>query len=193
MRVLDGSREVILDWYLKGTRFCEPLRIQYADEMLKLYRGYYGDLERQAKIARDISRLSPAWLYYEAASSLARTDVERYLRFIDRTWVYRDVLIAYMKSKKAFSSIAFFTRLKESELLPAEAWKERQKELAKEGKQRTWDQDEPLDLSYLPRFEFKGEGIATSIRKSLPDLAILILLNGVFFIGAFALFMKARV
>lgn len=191
--VLDGSREVILDWYLKGIKFSEPLRIRYADEMLKVYRGYYGDLEKQAEIARGISRLSPAWTYYKAISTLAWTDVERYLHFIDRTWAYRDGLIAYMKGKKAFSSIAFFTRLKESELLPAKAWKERQRELSKEGKQRTWDQVKPLDLSDLPRFEFKGEEIAASVRKSLLDLAILILLNGILFIGAFALFMKARI
>lgn len=191
--VLDGSREVILDWYLKGIRFSEPLRIRHANEMLKLYRGYYTDLEKQAKVARRISRLSPAWAYYEAVSALARTDIGKYLHFIERTWAYRDVLIAYMKGKKAFSSIAFFTRLKESELLPAQAWKQRQRELSKQGKQLTWDQVKPLDLSDLPRFEFKGEGIAPSIKKSLPDLAILILLNGIFFTGAFALFIKARV
>ena len=191
--VVDGSREVMLDWYLKGIRFSEPLRIQYADEILKLYRGYYGDLEKQAEIARGISRLSPARTYYEAASALARTDVGRYLHFIDRTWDYRNTLIAYMKGKKALSSIAFFTQLKESELLPAEAWKERQQELAKEGRQLTRDKVKPLDLSDLPRFEFKGRGIAESIRKSLLDLAILILLNGILFIGTFALFMKARI
>lgn len=98
-----------------------------------------------------------------------------------------------MKRKEALSSIAFFTRLKESELLPAEAWKERQAEWAREGRKRSWDQVEPLDLSDLPRFQFEDEGLAESMARTLPGLAMLILLNGIFFIGAFALFMEARV
>ncbi len=191
--IVDGSRKIMLDWYLKGVQFIEPLRIQYVEEILKMYREYYGDLEKQAKVARGISRLSPAWTYYDAVSILARTDIGNYLKFIDYTWIYRDILIDYMKSKRAFSSIAFFTQVKESEILAAEEWKERQMKLFREGKVFTRDQVKPLDLRDLPQFEFKGEGIAMSIRRSLLDLIILTLLNGIFFIGAFALFMKARV
>jgi hypothetical protein len=56
-----------------------------------------------------------------------------------------------------------------------------------------WDSIEPLDLSDMPIFELKGEDIASSVKRAMPDLLILVLLNVILFMGAYTAFMRADV
>jgi len=60
---------------------------------------------------------------------------------------------------------------------------------AKEG----WKSVEPLDLSDMPVFELKSEDVVSSVKRAMPDLLILVLLNVIFFMGAYTAFMRADV
>lgn len=192
-RIYFGPKETML-WHLEQIKFSEPLRLHYVDRVWELYQQYYEELKSQASLASNISRLSPAWTYYDITNIIAQTDIDSYLRFLDRTRTYQKELISYMKSRKAFSSLSYFTRWQESELPKAKELWEMPEEIAeakyaKEG----WKSVEPLDLSDMPVFELKGEYLASSIKRAMPDLLILVLLNVIFFMGTYTAFMNADV
>jgi ABC-type transport system involved in multi-copper enzyme maturation permease subunit len=118
-RVLTGSREAML-WYLDGARFYIPLRIEYAERVGRLYRGYYRSLKKQTVLAENLSRLSPGWVYYNVSAILAGTDLGGYERFIKLAGDYRRELMEYMRERGAFSTIRWFTRVNLDEL-PSQA------------------------------------------------------------------------
>jgi hypothetical protein len=188
-----GPKETML-WHLEQIKFSEPLRLRYVDKVLELYQRYYDELKRQASLASNISRLSPAWTYYNSATILAGTDINSYLRFLDRTRNYQNELISYMRGEKAFSSLSYFTRWQENELPTAqELWKMPEEVSKAKYAKQGWDSIEPLDLSDMPIFELKGEDIASSVKRAMPDLLILVLLNVILFMGAYTAFMRADV
>ncbi|MFQ6043446.1 MAG: ABC transporter permease subunit, partial [Candidatus Poribacteria bacterium] len=113
--VLSGSKEAML-WYLDGARFYVPLRIRYAERVGNLYQEYYRSLKRQTVLAENLSRLSPAWTYYNASSILVSADLSSYERFIKSARDYRRELMEYMRGRGAFSSIRWFSREKLGEL-----------------------------------------------------------------------------
>jgi len=114
-RVLSGSREAML-WYLNGTRFYVPLRIEYAERMAEIHREYYRSLKSQTVLAENLSRLSPGWVYCNASAILAGTDIDRYEQFINRAQDYRRELMEYMRGQGAFSTTRYFTSVDLDEL-----------------------------------------------------------------------------
>jgi len=74
-------------------------------------------LRRQVALSDNLSRISPAWTYYNAASVLAGTDSNVYTRFMVQARRYRAELIDYSRSKKGFSTLSFFTKMKMDETL----------------------------------------------------------------------------
>lgn len=191
---------------LEQVKFREPLRIQYADREYSIRQEYMQELNRQASLARNLARISPSANYENLISALARTDAQSYLRFIERARNYRSELISYLQSKKALTSFAFLTRMKEEEMFDGEQFWESVKKLAQEWERQfkagksiaevwkeVWDSVEPLDLSDLPRFQFERASIADSIRHTMPDLVILIALNLLFFMLAHISFLRGGV
>ena len=47
---------------------------------------------------------------------------------------------------------------------------------------------EPIDPSEIPQFRFETESLSTSVKKAIPDFALLILFNCIFIAGAFISF-----
>jgi ABC-type transport system involved in multi-copper enzyme maturation permease subunit len=191
-RIHYSSKEQIL-WWLGSVRFSNPLRLKYADSIWDIQRSYYDGLEAQAALAEGISSLSPAWVYYSLTSTLAGTDLKSSMEFMEKTRLYRSQLIDYMHSKKAFTSLVFFTRKGLEQFLPYEDMKrlldkgghEALKPFVGEG----WDGVEPLDLSDMPRFHFRKD-ISSSLGKAIPQIMILFLLNVAFFMGAQLAFVR---
>ncbi len=56
-----------------------------------------------------------------------------------------------------------------------------------------WNSIEPLDLSDMPGFQFRGSNIANSIGYVTPDLVILIALNLLLFMFAYISFLRGGV
>jgi hypothetical protein len=56
-----------------------------------------------------------------------------------------------------------------------------------------WDAVEPLDLSDMPKFTFGREEITKGFHRIIPDVVILVLLNALFFMGAYTAFVKREV
>jgi hypothetical protein len=182
--VLPGRSKETMLWYLGGTKFMIELRMELAQRAWQDYQRYQEELARQATLAHDISRLSPAWTFYHLTSIISGTDINSHLRFMDETRRYRDDIIQYMRSKGGLS-LGFFSPLKEEQLYSSETLKPITFE--------EWEAMGPLDLSDMPRFDFTGEPISSGLQRALLDLAILILLNILFFMGTYVSFLRQSV
>ena len=191
--VLTASREAML-WYLDGARFYIPQRIEYAEQIGNLYQGYYRSLKRQTVLAENLSRLSPAWVYYNAAAGLSGTDLRRHERFIHQAQDYRKALMAYMQEQGAFSSINWFTSVNINDM-PSQAGlvESDEKAFFANITPKSWDDVEPLDLSGMPVFTSGTAWGNTALGGAFLDLVYLIFLNILLFLGTGAMFLKNEV
>jgi len=146
--------------YLK---FKEELRIRYADTVGQMWQEYLTQNPiRQAKLAQNIARISPASAYNHATAILAETDLDSHLRFLDQAKRYRYELIQYLRDQNAFASEAWYN--------------------PKAG--------EKINKEGIPLFRERPESLSSSIRRATFDVLILVLLNVVFFLLTYLSFLK---
>ena len=144
--------------------FKENLRAQYADRIWQIRKAYLDkNPNRQSLLALNISRVSPASVYYNAAAILAETDLGSFWRFMEQARQYRREWVEYLRDGKIFSSRRWFTGS---------------------------NSEGPLNLSGMPRFKEQSEGIGGSMERAVPDIMILAVLNILFFMGAFISFLR---
>lgn len=191
-----APREIML-WELEGLKYCLRLNMEYAERIHDLYRSYERTLLRQADLAKMVARLSPAWVYTQAASILAGTDADHYLRFLERARRYRHVVIDYVESKDGLFSLAYFTRRNMNELLTTAELEALRKSRGRRAIDdligRGWDEVPPLDLRDMPTFDPFSDTIDEQIKRALPELGILIFLNLVLFLLSHVAFLRADV
>ena len=143
--------------------FKENLRAQYADRIWQIRKEYLDrNPNRQSLLALNISRISPAAVYYNAAAIFAETDLGSFWGFMEQTRQYRREWVDYLRDEKIFSSRRWFTT----------------------------EFEDPIDLSRIPRFNGQGEDIGNSLQRASLDIMILAVLNMLFFMGAFISFLR---
>lgn len=143
--------------------FKENLRAQYADRIWQIRKTYLDkNPNRQSLLALNISRISPAAVYYNAAAILAETDLGSFWRFMEQTRQYRREWLDYMRDEEIFSARRWFTT----------------------------EFEESFDLSRIPKFKEQSEGIGSSLQRATLDIMILAVLNVLFFMGAFISFLR---
>jgi ABC-type transport system involved in multi-copper enzyme maturation permease subunit len=146
--------------YLKSK---EELRVRYADKEGQMWQEYLTQNPiRQAKLAQNIARISPAAAYAHATAILAETDLDSHLRFLDQAKQYRNELIQYLRDQHAFASEAWYN---------VEAGKKINKE-------------------EIPLFREHPEPLSSSIRRATFDILILVLLNVFFFLLTYLSFLR---
>jgi ABC-type transport system involved in multi-copper enzyme maturation permease subunit len=161
----EGPPEKLPLWH-EYIKFKEELRIDYADKAGKMWQGYLTENPiRQAKLARNIARISPAAAYASATEILAETDLESHLRFLQQAKQYRKNLIQYLRDQKAFESAAWYS-------------KEAGEKIVKEG---------------IPLFHETPEPLSSSAGRATFDILILVLLNVVFFLSTYLSFLRYSV
>ncbi len=189
-----GAREQIT-WFLEGIRYCVPLHMEYADRIWELYRVYDTELRSQVALSENISRISPAWVYYRTASILSGTDYNTYTRFLSQTRQYRQQLIDYTNARKGFSTLSFFTTMEMDDTLTiaqlARIEADQGREAISKLQTRYWSNAQAL--RDIPEFRYQQESITESIHRALPDLLILVLLNTMLFLAAYASFIRQEV
>ena len=192
-QVLTASREAML-WYLDGAKFYIPQRIEYAEQIGNLHQEYYRSLKRQTVLAENLSRLSPAWVYYNISAGLSGTDLRRHERFIHQAQDYRKSLMGYMQEQGAFSSISWFAPVELNDM-PSQAGLAPSDEAAFFANltPKSWDDVEPLDLSGMPIFTHGPAWGNTALGGVFPDLVYLIFLNILLFLITGAMFLKSEV
>ena len=143
--------------------FKENLRAQYADRIWQIRKEYLDkNPNRQSLLALNVSRISPAAVYYNAAAILAETDLGSFWRFMEQTRQYRREWVDYLRDEKIFSSRRWFTT----------------------------ESEEPFDLGKVPKFKEQSEGIGSSLQRATLDIMILAVLNILLFMGAFISFLR---
>ena len=191
--VLTASREAML-WYLDGAQFYIPQRMAYAEQIGNLHQEYYRSLKRQTVLAENLSRLSPAWVYYNISAGLSGTDVRRHEQFIHQAEDYRRTLMTYMQEQGAFSSISWFAPSNIDDM-PSQAGLVASDEDAFLANltPKSWDDVEPLDLSGMPVFTIGPTWGNIALGGAFPDLVYLIFLNVLLFLVTGAMFLKSEV
>ncbi len=192
-----APREV-MEWELEGLKYCLRLDMECAERVYALYRNYERTASGQAALARNLARLSPAWVYYQAAAALAGTDSESLLKFLEHARQYRRQMIEYVQHREALFSARYFTRM-DIEKLPTTADLDAIK--ASRGQAavdqmigfRGWNAVPPLDLRDMPNWESSSEPVLERVLDALGDAGILVFLNLIFFLLAHVAFLRTDV
>ena len=163
----------------------EPLRIEYADRAWQTERRYIESLKRQKKTADILSEFSPISIYETLISRLSRTDVVSFERFYSQCRDYRRHLIDYLYRKKAFSSLRYFTSLKEEHLFDVKDIKKYGELRNQYGRRKVL----PLNMEDF-QYRFQPESTATVLKRILPDTALLIIIGIMLYMCSYAAFLK---
>ncbi len=117
------------------------------------------------RVALGLSRVSPASVFALASTNLSGTSLRLKERYLDSAAEYREVYLRFLEEKTGSSSSGWWHG-------------------------GSTESDEEIDPLNLPEFDFKDVSTADHVTGALPDFAILILFNIVFFVGAFLAFLR---
>jgi hypothetical protein len=166
-------------------------------------------LEKQQKLARYCSFLSPAEVFKESVAGLCATNYEGHNDFLEQIRAYRETLVDYYAQNKLFSSYLYFNRQDPDSYMTADEmirfktnglcnnlvefetkyqgdWKYLKVEIPNSN---LW-QWQPLDLSALPSFDYKPASVMADVRDSLSYFGILLVLAIVLYYLSFLSFTK---
>lgn len=177
-----------------------PIKLRYADKFLSIEQSNLNSFFAQKGLARSLSYVSPISTYENVMAILAGTGLTSFRDFISQVRAHRNQVVEYIRSKTDnFSSASFFAVCSEAESaeytrLYVQA-KEAQDEQAKaraEQALKEWERENPvkavpLDLRDFPWFRYRPSSSAY-LRKALPDLAALFIINVILFVLCFAAF-----
>ena len=195
-REMAGCTRSLMEFYRELYQYTEPLMIDYADTKWALQKSYLDRLDKQRTFAERISLISPSEVFKLVASSLCRTDVNSHYRFLERTREYREELIMFFENEKIFASYEYFTRQPPETFMTADeivrtSTGGRFQTLLEYGKwahthngdfSPLWkvpipgtslDDYEPLDLSNVPKYQWKPSTISDELKMSFGKLAAL--------------------
>jgi ABC-type transport system involved in multi-copper enzyme maturation permease subunit len=102
------SKEVAL-YYQLITGWEPFVLMDYADKKWVIQRDYLDGLVRQQQWQQWIAWLSPYGLFEQATGALCRTDMQSFLKYMERIREYREIFIRYYSDKKLFGAFAYFT------------------------------------------------------------------------------------
>lgn len=195
--------EQFMKTHQKRYMFEEPLKIRYANKEAQIQHRYILSLLEQKFVANNLSKISPVSLYENVMSTLSGTDLSSVLYFVECMKTYRNKIIEYIRSKTHnFSTTSYFTTSDNH------TWKELQELFTKSGpasnqsdgkndmqKFATWRekkiaQNPPLNLQDFPETSFKPEYITKSVKRSIPDIFLLIIANALFLTLSFIAFLR---
>jgi hypothetical protein len=157
----------------------------FQDSMMKSYEqersDFYGRLNEdwrnkkdwQEKWAFGISRVAPTAIFQIAAMNLAGTDVEMKFRYQQELNRYQDGYAKFIKSKTG--SMADYMRVVIKRYSGAETQEEKKPN---------------LNPTEIPEFLVQPRELGSAISASLFDVGLLVVLNALFFAGAFFSFLK---
>lgn len=179
-----------------------PIKLRYANKFLETEQSNLNSFFAQKNLARKLSYVSPISTYENVMSILAGTDINSFHYFIDLVRSHRDEVVEYVRSKTDnFSSPSFFAICTEADATEytrlyvqiEEAEDEQSKAKAKQAL-KEWERENPvkavpLDLHDFPWFKYRPSP-AVYLRKAMPDIAALLIMNVVLFGMCFAAFAR---
>ncbi len=122
----------------------------------------------QQKVALGLARVSPAASFALAASELSSTSLELRTSYMNAAKAYRNDFGEFMDSRTGGDMSIRFTF----------------------GDQEDEEKPDPIDPSELPVFKYEALPVSDAINSALPDMALLLVFNIIFFAGAFLAFLR---
>ena len=193
-----------MDYVRKLYAVTEPIQVKYANKLLSVKEKYTNDLIRQKQLAEGIAAVSPIVLYENVMSTLAGTNSEAFRRFRSNIKDYRNKVADYIRSEtENFTSTSYFTPSKEGDyertfevyfkpFLDAKD-KEKKAELYKTAVaqyQQMIKETPLLNLQDFPKFTFRQQSIADTLRRAIPQLGWLVVAGILFFLLSYVAFLR---
>ena len=122
----------------------------------------------QQRVALGLARLSPTSVFSLASTDLAGTSLDLKQRYIEMANRYQESYAQFIREKTGTAGGFRFTM--------------------RGGQQE--EEPPPIDPYELPVFDYEEPAASTLISGSLLDMALLVLFNIVFFVGAFVAFLR---
>lgn len=198
---------IYIEAHGKYCALTEPIRIRHAEEIWEIQERYVNNnLIRQKNLADSIARSSPTVLYENLMSVLSGTDLGRFEEFSKRVKEYRYEVMEYIRSKTGnFSSPSYFTTCRDGDwdeyLRISEPFSEARKaqnhgemakaqEVMKEWIEKKRQQARSLGLDDFPHFVYSAGNLLNSVKRVIPDLALLVFINLLCFALSFVAFLR---
>lgn len=172
----DNSSDAREKYKTKISDFSEKLNIEYdkkVEEFVgRLYEERRNKQIKQEKLAFGFSRISPSSLFTLVSSTLCGTSIDLKNHFYENAVSYSKSLAGFIKRKTGrvigMSSLNFFDQ---------------------EGKENR-KPPQPIDPKEIPEFLFQPQELSAVLYDALPDIAILLVFNLIFFCGSFLAFLR---
>ncbi len=145
----------------------EPLTraAKIADAKQAIYNAYRQQQLHQAKLAQNISRISPTAIYHIGCEALVGTGIKHYERFFKKAMEYRRSLLQFTYEEYPFNPNLFLEDADRQQL-----------------------RETQITLDKIPKFEDTPSDFSTAFAEASLDILLLFLFNFVFFMGAFLTF-----
>ncbi|MBN2315219.1 MAG: ABC transporter permease [Sedimentisphaerales bacterium] len=179
-----------------------PIQLRYADKFLEIEQSNLNTVFAQKSLARSLSCVSPIATYENVMAILAGTSITSFEDFIDQVRMHRNQVVEYIRSKTDnFSSPSFFalcTEEKSAEFTKLYVQKEeakdeqtkaRAEQVLKEWEKKNVEKATPLNLQDFPWFNYHPSS-AVYLRRAIPDLVTLFVMNVILFALYFTAFSR---
>ena len=176
-------------------RDIENVEIRHADRIARLDRSFVRQLERQQGLADLLAGPSLAGPFSSVVCALAGTDVEAFKTFVEDARQYRLGVLSFLNERETLDSYRLFTDDSMEDIQTdwpraLEAGTRSQAELAEQKNAADSDPKRLLDLSGMPRFSQKKEGVSKKLSRTGRAVGILLVSNIVLFLLAFLFFLR---
>ncbi len=194
------------------TRFETATGARYATEVFALRRPYAERLREGERLGTALASVSPAFLLDRLAESFAGTSVAESDRFLAACRHYRRDLLAWLERQGAFRSWRWFSDDPPDHLLPwplylglspEEVPPEQvsrlfnqlnepavQARVRRDRESLEGDSSRHLPLAGMPRFSYRGPGLAEALGHGAREAIALLLLNGAAAAGVWSRFRR---
>jgi ABC-type transport system involved in multi-copper enzyme maturation permease subunit len=158
------KKEEIAKWNEDVRKWAEDIQQRLTakidEKNAAIERDYQVKMRGQQNLAVNLSRVSPASALLFSCMSLARTGISEHERFLNSVKSYKPIFTKWVNAK-----------------------------MMKTLNMGGGEQPKP-ELSDMPQFEFKPERLSESVVRMLPDLALMVFLIILFFVGSYVSFLR---
>jgi len=134
----------------------------------RAYEHFVDQMIHQVSLARNITRLSPTAIYQYASEAIVGTGLERFRHFSNQVRAYRGQLITFINEEDQKDPNSYHLIYRWENLASRK----------------------PVSFESIPKFTDGKLSISESMKGAFLDIALLVLLNGLFFVMAFGVFLR---
>ena len=190
---MSGTIKEVALYHQRMSGWESPVLMDYADKKWAIQRDYLDGLVRQQQWQQRIAWLSPSEIFGQATDALCRTDMRKFLKYMEDVRIFRETFFRYYTDRKLFDAITYFTAEPFDELLSFE-------EIEAMGKEGHWNLMREkgvhnemfpyLNTDDVPRFVPQPVTLSTVISGAIGRLTALLALLVVLLIATIAAFMR---